>query len=224
MARLADLEARIEEVADMAEANKPVSGIGIYVSDTAGGNGRSINRVVGMLGVSAGADSFPFQILLRLDSGTWYRGVVFRSLLFDQIGNTLDDDPLTITGLLTTDDPAPSDGGWAATDDGDEIWLEIAVDWSATPPTFTNTIQSLIASATWDGGNVEHDGGTGTPTVYKQTKARVKLGIVEASGSELVVRQYVNDNRRMVNLGLADAYDSSGSSPQPVPALYPWSR
>jgi len=134
----ADVDAKIE-------ANKPISGIGTQVFESAGG--RPINAVGSRATASSGA--FPFQVVSAGEN----LGIVPFSSLF----KNLNGETTTITGLLT-DPTNMSDPGWFACPSiGKKIWLQIGTsdpahtDAGPQPWAATTAIQSGTAGGTlWD--------------------------------------------------------------------------
>lgn len=168
-------------------------------------------------------DSQPFQFacLLRTIGSTNVRGIYAGSQLQQSYDHT---DTLVVTGLLTSLDPDDTDPGWVATSTTDEGWLEIDIDSSVFPYTFSNaTIKSLANGDSFDGGEFENDGGTGTPVTYNQTKARLVIyGCgADSNGDPFVKIQYVTSPLRMEFVGYANSKDSSGGSQQLIGAFYP---
>lgn len=122
-----------------------------------------------------------------------------------------DTDFLAITGL----------GGGRSTSTTDKFWLEVDVDASVSPYTFSNAaIKSLGAGDSFGGGVVENDGGVGSPPVYSQVKMRMVIA-TSASG---VVNQKVNSQLRIDQfIAFLHTFDSSDGSDQPLLGAYAYS-
>lgn len=113
------LKQAFADVYDKIEANKPISGIGTMVFDSAGG--RPINVARAGAGAGAAAPEMPFQILANGEN----IGVLPESTLFKNwIG-----EKIAITGLLTRLSDGTisgSDEGWfPCPNRGGKIWLQI---------------------------------------------------------------------------------------------------
>lgn len=216
--RLARIEGKVLFLEQEVERIEPINGIGINVSDSPTGKGRSISSIAASGG--SGGAGFPFQVfVIKDDDDNWFRGVSINSKLFDQLGTDVFASAISITGLLTSSQPADDDAGWVATADADKIWLELTI--GTWPAITTAEIKSIEASDTVDGGEVERDDGTGDPPLYAQTKARLMIATIEAAGDAFAVVQLVTNHRRL-GICPADARDSTGAEPQPVPTVYPF--
>ena len=62
------------------------------------------------------------------------------------------------------------------------------------------------------GGELEHDGGVGTPKKYTQKKARIVLGTIIPDGTGLKVDQLIKTNLRLEQ-NLAEAKSSANDTP-----------
>ena len=128
------LKQAFSDVDAKIEANKPISGIGTQVFDSAGG--RPINAFRGAGGGGTSVGGFPFQIL----SAGQNLGVAPESNLF----KNLKGEAVTITGLLS-DETDMSDPGWFACPAiGEKIWLQIGT-WD---PSDTSHTLNLYAGTT----------------------------------------------------------------------------
>lgn len=166
------------------------------------------------------APGFDFQCITQTVSGTTTRGIYANSTLIQSFDHT---DTLAIAGLLTSITPTPTDAGWVVTSTTDYGWLEIDVSTTTFPFGFSNaTIKSIANGDTWDGGEVENDGGSGTPVVYSQTKIRIVLYQMgpDVNGNPVVANQWVRDPLRIEQTNYLDSNDSSGGSAETILASY----
>lgn len=187
-------------------------------------------RVVasGSLGGSGGPEfTHPFKVLIsgNVDDG-FLRGVAYDSLLFKGRDSTRFPTRQTITGLLTSSTPASDDGGWAETTNGDYIWLDIglAVNGETGEITIDNAqIHSHDVDTDWNGGEFEHDGGTGEDPdkVYSVQTVRIKIAEISIVDGVVTVRQFLTTNRVMEET-VCQARDEGGNDPQWIPAIYPF--
>lgn len=170
----------------------------------------------GALGSNNVALLLPFTVLLRQSSSGWVRGVVFNSKLVNLFGISPEAPAIAISGLLTSLNPSPTDSGWIATAAGDKIWLEAEI--GTWPALSSASIKSTSNGDTYDGGDIQHDGGT--PPA--QTFARAVISNIGTStdGNLISIPQFTGDRR--LEIIPADGFDASGSNPQPIRAVYPY--
>lgn len=177
----------------------------------------------GQQGPSGGgstAPGFSFQCLTQTISGVTSRGIYSGSILIQSFDHT---DTLSITGLLTSVTPTPTDAGWIVTSTTDYGWLEIDVDASAFPFTFSGAaIKSISNGDMWGGGEVQNDGGMGTPIVYSQDKIRIVIYEMDVgpNGNPAVINQWVRDPLRIEMTNYLDSNDASGGSDETILAAY----
>ena len=141
------LKQAFSDVDAKIEANKPISGIGTQVFDSAGG--RPINSVGRGVGASAGG-YFPFQVIAAGQN----LGISPASSLF----KNLKGETIPITGLLA-DETNMSDPGWFACPAiGKKIWLQIGTCASsvaaprplALTAATTQIRSGAVGSTLWD--------------------------------------------------------------------------
>lgn len=203
-----------------AKGNRVVQGPGIEITDAPGGGKQIAATAISNPQTLA---LYPFKVLIqRNTTGDGFdRGVIFHSKLFGEFGVTPKAAEITITGLLSTDTPRSDDAGFAGTEDGDEIWLELAV--GTWPAIATAQIKSKTQDGSvYNGGEIEHDGGTGGPPLqYKQTKARRMIATIESDGAGgLRAVPILTTNLHLVQLS-ADGFNAGGTDPQPIDVVYP---
>lgn len=182
-------------------------------------------------GEGSDPEDFPFKIYLSGNKAEGFkRGVSFSSTLLNgrRFGGD-DTDEVTITGLLTEDNPADDDSGWAFTiqnfqdndDNQDRIWLEIKFD--ATTKNWPNILSASIKSdqvqgaSTWNGGELEYvsvpPSSSGGSATFIQQFARIIIGVISYnSGSvSFSVDQNVRNNLKLL-FSIDTAYDSAASN------------
>lgn len=129
MARLADLENRIEMVDAKCEAYKVTSGLGTAISDVAGGNGRAVN-LKALLPEASDAGLHPFSLVNASDGATKIRVVYGTVGGIDPDGMSPGDVPnyvLTVSGAT----------GYIyviVTTDSDYAINDVSIDFAATVP------------------------------------------------------------------------------------------
>jgi hypothetical protein len=74
----------------------------------------------------------------------------------------------------------------------------------------------------WDGGEVENDGGDGAdPVIYSQVKARLLIARIDADDNgKPVITQLVRTARRL-RIFSSDSFDSGQGSENVIPAVFP---
>lgn len=192
----------------MQQGNEPIMGPGIGGASDNGGT----------------PQLFCFQPILAIFSGTYYVGIYANSLLLEDMGDeTLTDDPITISGLLSSINPTPSDLGWRATSTTDFGWLEIDISDATTSPfTFSGASVLSVGGGSSPGPAVENDGGTGTPPVVAQVKARRKLYEMTADvNGNPAFKNTWNTQVLTMDYGIRPSLDSGGGTDQQIFCAYP---
>jgi hypothetical protein len=161
----------------------------------------------------------PFKVSTIKVGKIWKRGVTFNSKLFNSLSYM---DTKTITGLLTESSPSSDDAGWATTRDGDSIWLELEFTTAGWPTISTAKIKSKKVDNDFAAGEVEHDGGVGTPKVYTQKKARIVLATIAITDGAITVNQIVTSNLRMALSAIGGKASESDTNPVVIAASYPY--
>lgn len=189
---------------------------------------------VGALGFPSGNSStivqVPFQIITQvnpLNSAQTQFGVNFNSLLYSNKNITAPPaiPNVTITGLLTSATPTPTDTGWVTWNgSNDYVWLEGS--FGTWPNISAVNIYSLSAAGghTYGGGDVENNGGSGTPVQYTQTKFRVLIGTLTAPTAPAtapIVKQILNRNLKLYPCSM-DSFDSTGGNENNIATIYPF--
>ena len=144
----------------------------------------------------------PFTVLTyKTSNGAYYAGVYYESDLLKNFADSTSG--VSITGLLTSANPSPSDSGWHASSTGYKVYLEIATNaYSVTSATIK--VDSNYVGGTWiTNGDTQNDGGTPA----SQTFARKLIAEV---GDSNVITQKVFNNLGMMNFCING-----------IPALYP---
>jgi hypothetical protein len=174
----------------------------------------------------------PFQIIVQQKPGSttqWQFGVVFNSTLYSNsnvtVPPTIPTQPIATgaNGLLTSATPASNDAGWVTWNAAnDYAWLEGT--FGTWPAISTVQIQSLSNGGSYGGGDCENDGGSGSPTVYTQTKFRVLIGTLAVPTSPAtspIVKQICNRNLKLYPCWM-DSFNSSGADENIIAAIYPF--
>lgn len=166
-----------------------------------------------------------FQAVVQLnptDNTKWQCGVVLKSRLYGSRDYT---DLKTINNLLTADFPGTGDAGWLSVLPGaslaspDVVWLEYDLSNASA------NIRNLGGLDTFDGGEVEHDGGMGAaPVLYTQTYARKVLALIYYTTNSpdvgIVIDQRVYTPLVLLN-SPQTAKKSDGTTPKLVASIYP---
>lgn len=145
-------------------------------------------------GSTSSKEHFGFQVLTQKDGSVTKAGVYYGSKLLKSLAP---DDNLSITGLLTSTTPSPSDSGWFTVVSGDKVWLEVSVlNATATSAQIKHDNSFSTGAAAWSSGAYVEDDGADLP---KQTKARKLIATFEG-GSTISVLQHVSSNLVMFNM------------------------
>ena len=178
-------------------------------------------------GAAADEPNHPFKIFVKkIGEGAeakQKRGVYFDSKLFKSLSYT---DTRQITGLLTSLTPTDKDDGWAETEDGDYVWLEVKFLLGSWPTIENVSIRSKKIDHSlnpfYGGGEIEHDNATaGQANVYAQIKAKLILGLISIVNETATIDQRVKNNLRLEITG-GTAYNSKFENPHFVATSYPY--
>jgi hypothetical protein len=217
----------VEPAFQYAKSRTPLSGPGVLFADAADGSGRTGRVTLAGILQAIPSFNFPFQIMYQGTpgvAGSFDYGVYFYSQLFstDNIVDPTTPPIQTITGLLTSATPTPSDTGWITWNGSpDPVWITGTI---GTWPALTSVnVSSYSNGDTYDGGDVENDGGAGSPTVFTQTFFRLLIALIQDDGSgSPFTTQYVRENQKLL-ITSKDSFDNTGAANENIiAAVYPY--
>ena len=192
------------------------------IGDSVSGNGIGFNKIGGISTLSLqsgrgtgffmphkgmyGSDvtastptNFGFEIFVNPNGGSY--GVYYGSKLLKNFADSTSGQ--TITGLLTSATPSPTDSGWHTASAGASVYLEIAIS-SYAITSATIKVDTSYVGGTWvTSGDTQNDGASPA----NQTFARKLIGEI---GDNNVAAQNVFTNLGMMNFCING-----------IPALYP---
>ena len=202
-----------------SEADQPYIGISVTMpwssaSTQAIGNGYSVDDKPDIMtpwefGSNSLSNDFPFKVLVQDNPdtlGAYDYGIVYESKLFNSPDST---DIQTISGLLTSDNPLPTDSGWITWNGSDDlIWLDIQIE--TFPDSSAVAINSWSNGDEFGGGEVEYDGES-PPT---QTAARVVIAYITSdSTGKPLIDQRIDTHLQMTGaISKAQTFDKSKSN------------